>query len=888
MSKRRWLLWVLIAAFVWLVVTRLGEIENLADTLSQGIWLWVLVAAAFQLGHRILLAKVYQVAFDLTGVKSSALALVPVLLGSMFVNAVAPSGGAAGMALFVDDAVQRRQSGARATAGVFLGLIAVYSGFGLLLLLSLAILYFRGTLRVYHVLVALALLLLTLLFVGLLFLGRRQPALLERLLSRVQRAADAIAGRFRRSAFLGPGWVARTTAEFTTAATAISRRPRQLPVLLLWSIVAHLANAACLYAMFLAFRHPIGGGPLLAGFAIGHLFVIMAPTPQGVGFVETIVPYVFSTFGVPVAAATIVVLAYRGLSLWLPLISGFFLLQHLKSLGAETQALTEIWSVRIVALLTAVVGVINVLSALTPGFIEALEPLASYAPLRTQVGAQFGAALSGFALLLLASALWRRKRVAWYLTLLVLATSTLINVYRWSLLDLRALLIGVLALWLLFMRPHFHARSDPPSVRQGVRVVSAALAFAVLYGSSGLLAVSLAVDRSLDPLEAVRQSVVMLFLLRPPAWLAETNAGPFLTSSFYAIFGFAFLYGLFLLVRPVLVRRGATPRERTRAREIVDRYGRAPLARLALQPGKSYFFGPNDSAVAYEVEGRVAVALGDPIGPTTSIAPAIEAFSQYCSRNDWLPAFYHVLAAHEGHYRAAGYDVLAVGREAVVEVGDDGNVPQKVLESTEQLRRQGHRAACLAPPHKPKLVAALRAVSDEWLTMQHAVESGYSLSWFDAEYVRQTPVVATYTPSGLVTAFATVVFDSEGRQATVDLLRHRLQPADATLELLLEAVVRWVRAEGMDSVNLGISYIDRQADPTTAQMLRYIYRSAAYSLGPVQEVKSHFEPEWLPRFLAYPGAAALPAVWTAVIRASSAGSWPWPFLKRRLRLYNGG
>lgn len=886
MSKRRWLLWVLVAAFVWLLVTRFGEIEDLAETLSRGLWLWVLAAAALQLGHRVLLSKVYQVAFHLTGVRSSALALVPVLLGSIFVNAVAPSGGAAGMALFVDDAVQRGQSAARATAGVLLGLIAVYSGFGLLLLVSLSILFVRGSLQATYLLVALALLLFTLSLGGMLFLGWQRPALLERLLARIQRAADAVAGRFGRSPFRGEGWAARTTAEFTTAARAIRRRPGRLPFLLLWSVVAHLANAACLYTMFLAFRHPVDAGPLLAGFAIGHLFVIMAPTPQGVGFVETILPYIFTTFGVPIAVATIVVLAYRGLSFWLPLLAGFFLLQRLKSLGAEEQALTELWSVRVVALLTGLAGAINLLSALTPDVIQELQAFAPYAPLPARVGGQLGVILSGFVLLLLASALWRRKRVAWYLTLMVLAISAAINLYRWSLLDLRTLLAGALAVWLLFLRPHFHARSDPPSVRQGVRLAAAALAFAMLYGSIGLLAVASVHDRSLDPLAAVGQVAHMLFLLRPPAWLAATEAGRFLAFSLYAVSGLAFLYALFLLVRPVLARRGATPGERARARDLVACYGRAPLARLALQPGKSYFFA-HDSVIAYQVEGRVAVALGDPIGPAAGLPSAVEAFTHHCALNDWLSAFYHVLAANEDHYRAAGYDALVVGREAIVEVAGDGPLPEPVLQRAERLRRQGHRAACLAPPHQRGLVAALRAVSDEWLTMQHAVESGFSLSWFDAEYVRHSPVVAVHTPSGLLSAFATVVFDRESSRATVDLLRHRPQASAGTLDLLLAAVIRWAQAEGFGSVSLGIGYVDAPADPAAAQMLRYIYRSAAYDVGPVQQVKAHFDPTWVPRYLVYPGAASLPAVWTAVIRASSAGSWPWPFLKRRFRLYNG-
>lgn len=886
MNKRRWLLWVLVAAFVWLVVTRLGDIEDLAETLSKGIWLWVLAAAVLQLGHRILLSKVYQVAFDLTGVKSGTLALVPVLLGSMFVNAVAPSGGTAGMALFVDDAVQRGQSAARATAGFLLGLIAVYIGFGSLLLLGFLILFVSDSLQVVYLLFALALLGLTFLLGGLLFLGWRRPAMLERVLARVQRGADAVANRFGRPAYLGEEWVARTTAEFTTAATAISRRPKRLPPLILWSVVAHLANAGCLYAVFLAFRHPLAAGPLLAGFATGHLFVIMAPSPQGVGFVETIVPYVFASFGVPTAEATVVVFAYRGLSFWLPLGAGFFLLQRLKSLGAEEQALTELWSVRIVALLTGLAGLVNVLSALTPEFIEELQPLAAYVPLHAGLGAQLGAALSGFALLLLASALWRRKRVAWYLTLMVLAVSGAINLDRWSLLDFRTLLAGALGVWLLFLRPHFHARSDPPSVRQGVRVAAAAMAFAVLYGSFGLLALASTHGRALEPLQAVGQSVIMLLLLRPPSWLAATAAGPVLTFSFYAVSGLTFLYALFLLVRPVLVRRGATPGERARARRIVGRHGRAPIARLALQPGKSYFFGAQGSVVAYQVEGRVAVALGDPIGPAAALPGAVDGFARYCVHNDWLSAFYNVLAANEPHYRAAGYDSLAVGREAIVDVRGDDALPEPVLRRAENLRRQGYRTACLAPPQEKEVVAVLRAVSDEWLTMQHAVESGFSLSWFDEDVVGQSPVVATYAPSGLLSAFATVVFDREADEATVDLLRHRPQPAAGALELLLVAVIRWVQAKAIGSANLGMSYVDAPADPASAQMLRYIYRNALYRVGPVQAVKARFEPEWIPRYLVYPGAASLPAVWTAVIRAGSAGSWPWPFLKRRLRMYN--
>ena len=54
-------------------------------------------------------------------------------------------------------------------------------------------------------------------------------------------------------------------------------------------------------------------------------------------------------------------------------------------------------------------------------------------------------------------------------------------------------------------------------------------------------------------------------------------------------------------------------------------------------------------------KGRVALALGDPIGPIEDAQSAIIDFRQFCLRNDWLPAFYQTLPANLEYYRADGY-----------------------------------------------------------------------------------------------------------------------------------------------------------------------------------------------------------------------------------------
>jgi uncharacterized membrane protein YbhN (UPF0104 family) len=144
LSKRRWLFWLLLAAFAWLVVSRFTEIETLVTTLGQGRWPWILLAALLQVGYYVLYAALFQVAFHTVGVESRTRDLLPVTLGAVFINTVAPSGGTAGLALFVDDAARQWAApGAgcrRDLAGVGGGLRGIHCGvnhrFGLLIFAS--------------------------------------------------------------------------------------------------------------------------------------------------------------------------------------------------------------------------------------------------------------------------------------------------------------------------------------------------------------------------------------------------------------------------------------------------------------------------------------------------------------------------------------------------------------------------------------------------------------------------------------------------------------------------------------------------------------------------------------------------------------------------------
>src|SRR5574340_1035899 len=85
----------------------------------------------------------------------------------------------------------------------------------------------------------------------------------------------------------------------------------------------------------------------------------------------------------------------------------------------------EAWGVRFSALLTALMGIINVTSAVQPALQNRLAIIEEIFPLEVRHSTRIVAALAGFALLLLAGALWRRKHIAWLLTLGLLVLSIL-------------------------------------------------------------------------------------------------------------------------------------------------------------------------------------------------------------------------------------------------------------------------------------------------------------------------------------------------------------------------------------------------------------------------------------------------------------------------------
>ena len=874
------------------MIARLAEIEKLVEALAGGMWQWIAAAVLLQVIYFWVYTGLYISAFDAVGVRSRWRDLLPVTLGSLFVNVVAPAGGASGAALFIDDAVRRGESGAKAATGALLVTVTELVAFLAILLPGMAHLYAHHDLKAYEIAGAAT---LTALITGLcltLAVGLWRPQWIGRLLSALQRAAARIAGLVGRASPLPDDWPDHTARELAGAADALRSRPAVAARTTLVALSAHVIDLICLYTIFLAFRQSVGFGGLVAGYSMAILFYIVSPTPQGVGVVEAVIALVYASLGVPPTKALVIALAYRGVTFWLPMVAGVALLQRARSFRVEQRTrarLAEVWTA---AALVGLMGVVSVISGLTPSLpqrLEVIDPLLSEG---VRHGARLAAVLSGFFLILISNGLRRRKHLAWIIAiaLLVLSAAThLIKGLDYEEATIALVLVG----WLLTLRGQFQSMSDRPSIKQGTLVFVGAALFTLLYGTVGfyLLDRHFSVNFSLSA--AVNQTVTMFFSFYDPGLEPTTGFGRYFGSSIYVVGAATIGYSLLLLLRPVFLRQPASDEERARAQEIVEAHGRSSLASTALLPDKSYFFTSAGSVVAFVAHAGVGLALGDPIGPASDAASAISEFKQYCAKHDWLPAFYQTLPDLLEDYVTEGFSTLCIGQEAVVDLDTftlEGSAVKQLRTSKSRLAKLGYEAVVYDPPIDHIVLEELRQVSNEWLATMHGTEKGFSLGWFDDAYIAACQVmVIRSVEDGSIAAFANIVSEYQLNECTVDLMRRSNDAPSGTMDFLFVSLFEWAKSRGFDTFNLGLSPLAgvgaNSDDPVPEKVLSFIYRhvNQFYGFRGLHDFKQKFGPSWSPRYLIYSGPASLAATAYAIVRADAGSGLIESYLLKRLR-----
>lgn len=312
---------VLFLAIVFVFLS-FSELENIAETLEKSNWIFVSFALLFECIWLYNAATIFSTLYRLVEVDESRRRLFLMTTAANFVNVIAPSAGIGGMAVFLDAARRRGQPTGRVTVAGVLFALYDYAAFLCVLALGLIVLFRRNNLTAGELTASAILLLIASSVAALLYLGYKSADRLGRILAWLSRGVNRIARPFIHRDYLdveNAHFFAREVAE---GVALLRGKPRQL----IWPFLFALNSKALLICVmafvFLALGTPFSIGTLVGGFSISYLFLIVSPTPAGVGIVESILPVALTSLRVKWAAAVLITLVYRAVTFWFPLAVG--------------------------------------------------------------------------------------------------------------------------------------------------------------------------------------------------------------------------------------------------------------------------------------------------------------------------------------------------------------------------------------------------------------------------------------------------------------------------------------------------------------------------------------------------------------------------------------
>lgn len=473
-----------------------------------------------------------------------------------------------------------------------------------------------------------------------------------------------------------------------------------------------------------------------------------------------------------------------------------------------------------------------------------------FIPLPFVEASHFIASLVGAILLVVANGLAHRLRSAWQLALLLLGGGAVFSVTKGF--DFWEALICLAAAGLLIGgRKEFYRQGG---VFSGRPSPSALLAVAVAVGASAFI--GLAIYRGVP----YDNSLWWEFAY-------HRDASRFLRATLGAA-TIAIVIATYQLMHKVIPERRSISSTEMREVEAIVRASKQITSELALIGDKRFLFSQSgDGFVMYGVRGSTWVSMGDPIAiRSADLIDLVWRFKENADEQRGAPVFYQVAADHLPIYLDAGFSLIKLGEDAWVDLQGftlDGKVGRRLRQTKSRVERSGVSFEIIKAADVANVFPALKRVSDAWLAEHGRREKGFSLGFWNEDYLRRHDVAIVRHENRIV-AFANILRKPAAATASLDLMRHVPDAPESVMDYLVVMLLEQTKADGFQWFNLGMAPLSGLPEHRLASRwarfagLFFRYGDRLYNFEGVRIFKSKFKPEWRPKYLAYEQSLRLP------------------------------
>jgi phosphatidylglycerol lysyltransferase len=262
------------------------------------------------------------------------------------------------------------------------------------------------------------------------------------------------------------------------------------------------------------------------------------------------------------------------------------------------------------------------------------------------------------------------------------------------------------------------------------------------------------------------------------------------------------------------------------------------------------------------------VILGDPIGEQSEISNAIEEFQEIADIHGFTPVFYQVSDDMLPYLHGHGFAFFKLGEEAFVDLKTfslSGSKQKGLRTLKNKFNRESFEFELIKPPFSAGFIEELREVSNEWL--QGRKEKGFSLGFFDEEYLNKAPIAIVRDEEKKILGFMSIMYVYDNKQTiSVDLMRFRPDAPAGIIDFLFLSLIDWSKEAGYGRFNMGMAPLANVglsrfaflSEKIAAQL--FLHGHFIYHFQGLRQFKQKYTNIWEPKYLAYRRKSSLPFI----------------------------
>jgi len=536
----------------------------------------------------------------------------------------------------------------------------------------------------------------------------------------------------------------------------------------------------------------------------------------------------------------------------------------------------------VAAVAAAVLGVVNLLSALTPNAHWRGHVLVQVEPIGVMHVFHALAVPASVALLVGAFYLRRRRHVAWQVAFGLLCGLAVLDIVKGLDIEEAALTAaGAALLW--WGRDAFNVRGDPVRLRSAAwRVPALAVA---------TFAVAVAAVATAEPHAGFSAWVDEAFALLSwqPGTLHLGDEGGHLPLAIGLLGLVAFGAAAWLVCRPLAAPRALPdPEVRNAVGELVRRHGHDTLAFFKLRGDQQYLFADDSSAfLGYRVEGGVMLCAGDPVGPESAVPALLAKTARFARVRGLRLGAVAVSAGTAPAFEALGLRRLYLGDEAIVETARfslEGRAIRKVRQSVTRIEKAGFTFSLeTLADVGDETMTELERVSDAWRAGVDERGFTMALERLGGAQQNDTVVAIARDGDGRVRGFLHFVPSYSRPAFSLSFMRRDPETPNGLTEFLVARSIEAFRSRGVEEVSLNFAAFARLLtepenllERIVGRMLRWA--DAWFQIESLYRFNAKFDPRWEPRYVLYEGRLGLARAGLATAWAE--GQLPKPLARR--------